>query len=94
MGQQRKGRGASGGTRQGKESRARQDKQSQGGNGEEAGDWNESKASENRRSRDGKSFSDPCSNRSSTTRVVVAVIALATVAIEVAPAEEVDVVSQ
>ena len=56
MGQQRKGRGASGATTQGKESKARQDKQSQGGNAEEAGDWNESKASENRRSRDGKQW--------------------------------------
>ena len=56
MGQQRRGRGASGTTTQGKESKAGQDKQSQGGNEEEAGDWNESKATENRRSRDGKQW--------------------------------------
>ena len=56
MGQWRKGREASGATRQGKESNVMQGKQSREGNGEEAGDRNETKASNNRRSRDGKQW--------------------------------------
>ena len=56
MGHCRDGREASGSRRHGKESKAMQGKQSRESNGEEAGDRNETNASNNRRSRDGKQW--------------------------------------